>query len=274
MVVVTLETTVTPVELKAATTEAACADKVVSTAEDSAVVSRAMIAKLPSDRVYFLNLKVPEGVSPSTPFLRKRCVSPSDDDEVRDAAEECSEEPRRKKARVIVKRKVSFELADDKIAIKTYIKVFDRVDAESIADLWWTGDEMLEISRREKSASAVMSYCCDHYSAQVLSVLKIARGMAIEDVTAPLWVASSPARGLEKEIVQGFRARKKQVIQKVLESQRMLKLGHLYDTGELASPDVMSRLISNQYQKWSQPMIRFAQVLAEGDAQAVLEGAC
>lgn len=285
MVIVTLETTVTPVELKPTHPEDAVVEKTAATEEESAVISRAMIAKLPSEKLYLLNLKVPEEAFTATPS-RKRHRS-TNEEEVRDQPEshhgvylhrhhgegkKSEETPHLKKARVVVKikRAVRFELDEDKVKIKTHVRFIDPVESDLIAELWWNKEEILEISRREKSASAVMSYCCDHYTNQVLSLMKIARGIATEDTaTAPVWVASSPARGLEKEIVRGFRARKKQVIQKVLESQRVLKFG---GNGGKATPEMVSRLISDQYQRWSQPMLRFAQVLANGDAQAVLEG--
>lgn len=212
-------------------------------------------------------------------------------------------EPPLKKARLIilsspsipVRRSVRFELQDDLDddlsfvstgssqddlrAVKTHVRLFDRVDAEDVADLWWSGEEMLEIMTREKSAISVMSYCCEHYTHQVLCLLKMARdstsmpGRATTESTAPVWVASSPARGLEKDIVQGFKQRKRQVIRKVLESQRVLKFGRHHVTGETAPLELQSRLLSTQYQKWSHPMVRFAQVLAEGDAQVVVDHA-
>jgi len=240
---------------------------------------------------------------------RKRAVSPAED-HYQEAAPEGP--PPLKKTRLVlhlsspVRRTVRFELIeedddadqeqnlfatdnttgnsngngkDKQGTIKTHVRLFERVEAEDIANLWWSGEEMFEIMTREKSAISVMSYCCQHYTTQVLCLMKIARGktympgMATSESSAPLWVANSPARGLEKDIVQGFKQRKRQVIRKVLESQRVLKSGRHEITGEDVSADMQSRLLSNQYQKWSDPMVRFAQVLAEGDAQAVVDNA-
>lgn len=241
---------------------------------------------------------------------RKRAVSPAEED--RQEAAASAEGPPVKKARLVlhlsaptsttpVRRTVRFELIEEVIdvdgdatdsgsvnsanckdeqgTVKTHVRLFERVEAEDIANLWWSGEEMFEIMTREKSAISVMSYCCQHYTTQVLCLMKIARGKtympgnATTESPAPLWVANSPARGLEKDIVQGFKQRKRQVIRKVLESQAVLKSGRHEVTGEDVSPEMQSRLLSNQYQKWSDPMVRFAQVLAEGDAQAVVDNA-
>ena len=95
-------------------------------------------------------------------------------------------------------------------------------------------------------------------------------GMATATSDSPVWVANSPARGLERDIVQGFKQRKRRVVRKVLQSQQDLKTARHDVTGELATADQKTRLLSKQYQKWSHPMVRFAQLIAEGDAQAVI----
>ena len=181
----------------------------------------------------------------------------------------------------VVRRNVHFALQeqDDNAsssAVQTSVRYFDRVEASDVSNIWWSGREMLEIQSREKTAIGVMSFCCDNYTAQVLNVLKLARdktclvGMAVATSDSPLWVANSPARGLERDIVQGFKQRKRQVVRKVLQSQHDLKTVRHDVTGELATPDQKTRLLSHQYQKWSHPMLRFAQVMAEGDARAVV----
>jgi hypothetical protein len=189
------------------------------------------------------------------------------------------------------RREVHFELedaADGSVLIKTHVRVFDRVDDADVANIWWSASEMGEIQAREKSAVFVMSYCCEHYASQVLRILQTARTESLhpdegghQDETASaatataspesVWVANSPARGLERDIVAGFKKRKRQVIRKVLESQRVLQTGRHKVTGEIPSLDMQSQLLSVQYHKWSHPMVRFAQVLADGDAQVVVD---
>lgn len=189
------------------------------------------------------------------------------------------------------RREVHFELeeaGDGTVLIKTHVRVFDRVDDADVANIWWSASEMGEIQAREKSAVFVMSYCCEHYASQVLRILQTARTVHLHptasegghhDVAATssaaspesVWVANSPARGLERNIVAGFKKRKRQVIRKVLESQRVLQTGRHKVTGEIPSLDTRSQLLSAQYHKWAHPMVRFAQVLADGDAQVVVD---
>lgn len=197
-----------------------------------------------------------------------------------------------KKARLIVvaaapaavRRTVHFEelqgesvVGEKSATIKTHIRIYERIEACDVANIWWSGEEMWEIMNREKSAISVMSYCCGHYTSEVLNLMRMARdrssipGMATTESSSPLWVASSPVRGLERDIVQGFKQRKRQVIRKVLESQRVLKTGRHHETGEQTPLELQSQLLSTQYKKWSHPMVRFAQVLAEGDAQVVID---
>lgn len=176
-------------------------------------------------------------------------------------------------------RSVHFEidhLDNNTAVIQTKVFFFDRVEERNVANVWWSGHEMLDIMSREKSAVSVMSFCCDHYTNEVLNVMKAARDKTHSVGTATsssIWVANSPARGLERDIVQGFKQRKRQVIRKVLQSQRVLKAGRHHVTGQQAPPELRSQVLSTQYQKWCHPMVRFAQVLAEGDAQAVIDNA-
>lgn len=176
-------------------------------------------------------------------------------------------------------RSVHFEidhLDNNTAVIQTKVRFFDRVEECNVANVWWSGHEMLDIMSREKSAVNVMSFCCDHYTNEVLNVMKAARDKTHSVGTATsssIWVANSPARGLERDIVQGFKQRKRQVIRKVLQSQRVLKAGRHHVTGQQAPPELRSQVLSTQYQKWCHPMVRFAQVLAEGDAQAVIDHA-
>jgi len=179
----------------------------------------------------------------------------------------------------VAPRTVHFELdhrENQTAVIQTRVRFFDRVEDCNVANVWWSGHEMLGIISREKSAIHVMSFCCDHYTNEVLNVMKMARDKTCVAGTATssgIWVANSPARGLERDIVQGFKQRKRQVIRKVLQSQRVLKTGRHHVTGQHAPPELQSQVLSTQYQKWCHPMVRFAQVLAEGDAQAVIDNA-
>lgn len=265
---------------------------------EQCVVSKSMLGRhrrtLSPDKILFL--KVPTVPTPPIDGERnpanipRAVISLEDMNRKREAVEQPRvNAPPLKKARLIVlsspslpiRRTVRFEPQDSSKSgpVKTQVRFFERVEACDVANIWWSGEEMLEIMNREKSAVSVMSYCCDHYTSEVLNLMKIARnkdslpGMANAESSSPVWVASSPARGLERDIVQGFKQRKRQVIKKVLESQRVLKSGRHHETGEEAPPELLTQLLSNQYQKWSHPMVRFAQVLAEGDAQVVINNA-
>lgn len=279
--------------------------------EDQCVVSESMLrsrshrrTNSPPDMLLFLKMPEPpvRVTPPQSPKFGQEEEKESEVSRKRPASEESAEErtpeetsrishPPSKKARLVllsappaaiaVRRSVHFSLPEGDgnnafPSVKTYVRYFDRVDAADVANIWWSGREMLEIQSREKSAIGVMSFCCDNYSEQVLNVLKLARdktclvGRAAIASEAPLWVANSPARGLERDIVQGFKQRKRHVVRKVLQSQHDLQTVRHDVTGELATADQKTRLLSHQYQKWSHPMVRFAQVMAEGDAQAVI----
>jgi len=200
------------------------------------------------------------------------------------------EEPITKRARLVnlsadpvapakpVRRAVHFDPQEkDSSVAESCVYYYDKVEPTDISTIWWSGEEMLEIQTREKSAIGVMSFCCDHYADQVLELMKLARdescgaGMATMVSDSPVWVANSSARGLEKDIVQGFKQRKRKVVRKVLQTQESLKAVRHEITGQLATAEQRSRLLSAHYEKWSKPMLRFAQVLAEGDAQVVLD---
>lgn len=268
-----------------------------SSAQTLCVVSKTMLRShrrtLSPDKVLFL--KAPGHITPPSMEQKQTRDVSSFADRKRPALEEPRiSAPPVKRARLIVlapvppaagaaaplpvRRTVHFELQDkETTVVKTHVRFFERVDSCDVANLWWSGEEMLGIMSREKSAISVMSFCCDHYTSEVLNLMKIARdktslpGNATSESSSPVWVASSPARGLERDIVQGFKQRKRQVIRKVLESQRLLKMGRHQETGESAPAELQSQVLSTQYRKWSQPMARFAQVLAEGDAQVVID---
>ncbi|CAB9519516.1 expressed unknown protein [Seminavis robusta] len=217
-------------------------------------------------------------------LILKVPAGPEEPPKKRPASEASSSLPTKKARFVLVapigpagaQRTVHFELEAD--GVKTRVRVFNRVEASETPDCWWSPSEMGEIQAREKSAVSVMSFCCEHYTSQVLSVLKEAhntiKGMDSDSTVASpesVWVANSPARGLERDIVQGFKQRKRKVIRKVLESQRVLQQGRHCETGEAPPLEVQSNILSTQYRRWSYPMTRFAQVLAEGDAQVVVD---
>lgn len=272
MVVVTLETTTTSFQ-RPPDGSKALTDKKKAPVNEQSVVSKDVLRRhrrtRSPDKILFLKVREVAALPPLEQCSHKRPALESRDNHTT------------KKARVVLvaapRRRVHFQLIAG--VVKTTVRVFDRVETCDVASIWWSGNEMMEIVSRERSAVSVMSFCCDHYASEVLNLMKLARdktsipGMATMESSSPVWVANSLARGLERDIVQGFKQRKRQVIRKVLESQRVLKLGRHDVAGELAPPELHSRLLSTQYQRWSHPMVRFAQVLAEGDAQVVIDNA-
>jgi hypothetical protein len=85
------------------------------------------------------------------------------------------------------------------------------------------------------------------------------------DTTAPLFVARSEARGLEREVLACFRQRRKQVIRDLLKAQTALKSWR-GDKQQVFSLEFQQKALSQHYQRLARPSVRFAQILADGDA--------
>ena len=79
-------------------------------------------------------------------------------------------------------------------------------------------------------------------------------------------LADSPLRGLEREMTPCFRQRKKHVVANVLQSQKALLA---WKSNNAKDAHKGAQVLANHYRKLALPASKFAQLLAQGDAQVV-----
>jgi hypothetical protein len=171
--------------------------------------------------------------------------------------------------------------------IQTEIHEIERVDEMDIPNVWWTQEEMNH--HRYCDGYLIHFYSrCDAYMNQLLQLLGMACGKHTNDshcngitassttARAAFVISHCDARGLEREMVPCFRQRKKHVVANVLKSQASLrtwkgsKQATTADNKNAKPDDFAAQVLASHYRKLAQPAIRFACLLAQGDAQEVV----
>ena len=153
--------------------------------------------------------------------------------------------------------------------------------------LWFSPEDLYDIRLREANIVKIHRFC-DDYQHTAASMLGLAISCAKPPTAATAaascdavqannnnsehyyyTLATSPARGLESQIMPCMRQRRKQVVTTFLKSQTSLSL---YRPLTL-NADLRQRALSEHYQKLARPALLVAQWLAAGDARAVVEAA-
>lgn len=169
-----------------------------------------------------------------------------------------------KKRRIASRKSVHFDLSQN----KHHASSLTPLDASVISALWFSPEDLQQIRFREANVIKIHKFC-DYYLHQMTCLLGVACGACediIDDVTPQLFVASSPARGLEKEVLPCVRHRRKEVIQTLLRSQRALQKHPQKFTLEF-----QQTALSQHYTRLARPATRLAQLIAQGDRMALQE---
>ncbi|CAB9525417.1 expressed unknown protein [Seminavis robusta] len=179
----------------------------------------------------------------------------------------------KKRCKMIAKKRVHFSDFDEDDTPREQVHIVPRVSAEDAPAVWYTLREMQQ--GRQQDSHWLKFFSCykqprDAYKQQLFQVLGTACGAVPEDMRVNAELANSPVRGLEREMAPCFRQRKRQVIANVLESQRALREWH-QSNNNTDNKDMIdmkgAELMAAHYQKLTLPAVRFAQLLAQGDAQ-------
>jgi hypothetical protein len=173
------------------------------------------------------------------------------------------EGPLTKKPRYHSKKRVHFSHYNNELP-RVQVHTVPLVDDADMADVWYSAQDLQHF--RSCDARWVRCYhsYCDTYKHQLFRVLGTACGKQSHSSEMNAIVADSPIRGLEREMSPCFRLRKKQVVTNVLQSQAAL-LAWQNDKQTNQGEQVLAL----HYHKLALPATRFAQLLAEGDAQVV-----
>jgi hypothetical protein len=146
---------------------------------------------------------------------------------------------------------------------------YDKVSGKDVPLVWWTGDEIRHIHRRERSMVRVFSYFCGVYVESLTRLTEVSSqdGTDVSKEGCFVLVANSPGRGLEGMVSTTLTGSKnsKMVIGKIVETQQHLR-DHCMDRGIVPSPELFIEILRHQYESLSFPKKRFAQFLAAGDA--------
>lgn len=176
---------------------------------------------------------------------------------------------------------VTFALEQNQISDKPILE--EDVDDDQ---LWFTCDELRQIRVRE-ACIVQNKRNSDHYMEQVSCLLE---QVSSEDGTendtntndrdiddcsdtsldAPLLIANSEARGLERETLATFRQHRKEAIQSLLKSQDALKRWRGAGDKQF-SFEFQRRALSEHYQRLTRPSAKFAQLIGQADADVVME---
>jgi len=149
-------------------------------------------------------------------------------------------------------------------------------EAAFVQRCWFSPDELNQVLLREVRIVQTFS-ASDLYRQQVMQLLSnVTHQDASTQVEAPhQYVADSPARGLESQIVGCIRVRRKQVVQTFLKSQKGLSAwrGPAEGGSEevMLTADFQRHALAEHYQKLSAPAVRLACLLAQGDAHAAVK---
>ena len=153
------------------------------------------------------------------------------------------------------------------------IYTYDRVEAYDVPLVWLTREEMQ--CNRYHDGQWIQCYSgYDPYLNDLLQLLGMACGKSVTSFDTATEVADAQVRGLEREISPCFRQRKRQVVANVLRSQAALKAWKEKRCQEQDDPnadDFAAKVLSRHYRKLAQPSVRFARLLAQGDAQVVVK---
>lgn len=173
------------------------------------------------------------------------------------------------------------------VGVDYYLEINNVLDKSS---LWFSADELYEIRLRE--AEVVKSHRLNQYYTEQIAVVLSEAVRSIRKKTAsttastsaasslPLFkdsaefLANSPARGLECQVVPCMRQRRHQVRTTFLKSQASLRRWTAPNDDATSSaitkritPALQQQALSEHYQQLSRPSQRVAQLLGEGDAR-------
>ena len=164
-------------------------------------------------------------------------------------------------------------------------------DTSTVLDrslLWFSPEDLYDIRLREANVVKIRRFC-DDYLQEVASLLGSAISTAgankptaspssVPTIVPPPaaveqhsdYLASSPARGLESQIMPCMRQRRKQVVTTFLKSQTSLSHYQRQEGGRSFPTDLRQRALSEHYQRLARPAQLVAQWLAAGDARVVV----
>ena len=177
------------------------------------------------------------------------------------SSDSTSEQQPHKKCRTAPRKSVRFDLSQN----TQHASQLPPIDALILDALWFSHEDLFQIRMREGGVIKVHKFC-DYYIHQMTCLLGVACGACEEsdDCTPQLFVAQSPARGLEKEVLPCVRHRRKEVIQTLLRAQRALQ-----KHPQKFTPEFQQTALSQHYIRLARPSSRLAQLIAQGDELAL-----
>jgi hypothetical protein len=147
------------------------------------------------------------------------------------------------------------------------------VDDADMAAVWYSPEELHHSRRCDARWVRCYQSYCDMYKQQLFRVLGTACGKQSHSTEMNASVADSPIRGLERDMTPCFRLRKKQVVHNVLASQSALVAWNQKQNQNTKESHMMrlqgEQVLALHYHKLALPAMRFARLLAEGDAHVV-----
>lgn len=140
-----------------------------------------------------------------------------------------------------------------------------RVEDYEKTSVWWSDDELATNRRLDKELVHYYNVNDDSYR----KYLKLASGMALGKL-APMErvvmaLANSPLRGMERKVMVNFQTRLKLVVSLVVQNQKAWRA-----MGCKAGNDP-DQALAARCSKLALPAVNFAQLIATGDAQYVVD---
>ena len=152
-------------------------------------------------------------------------------------------------------------------ASSTQTHVISIVTDEEVASVWWSARELAANRRFDEEMVGYHREYDDSYLQQI----KLASGMAVGKLPPMerviMALVNSPMRGMERRVMVSFRSRMSLVVSLLVQKQWAMSTSDI----NVKMGEDPSLNLAMYYSKVSFPAVRFAQLLATGDAQYVVD---